>query len=69
MARAFLSLSTELTEAFSAAQDDLQVRSLLLKVEGESIILKSVQNCLGEGAGADFNGATTDILSGTFESQ
>lgn len=63
MARAFLSLSTELTEAFSSAQDDLQVRSLLLRIEGESINLSSVQNCLG-GAREDFDGAMTDMLSG-----
>lgn len=63
MARAFLTLSTELTEAFSAAQDDLEIRALVLNIEDESINLKSLQN-LGGNAASDFNGAMTDSLSG-----
>ena len=63
MARAFLTLSTELTEAFSAAQDDLQIRALVLSIEEETINLKSVQNVGGDGA-TDFDGAMTESLSG-----
>jgi hypothetical protein len=63
MARAFLSLSTELTEAFSSAQDDLQVRALVLNIEEEAITLKSVQNIVGDCA-ADFD-ILRDSLSGT----
>lgn len=61
MARAFLSLSTELTEAFSAAQDDLQIRALVLSIEEETINLKSLLN-VGGGSSADFDGALTDSL-------
>lgn len=62
MARAFLSLSTELTEAFVSAQDDMQIRALVLNIEGESINLKSVQN-IGGAVADDFEGAMADALS------
>jgi len=64
MARAFLSLSTELTEAFSSAQDDLQIRALFLNIEEESINLKSQQNICSDAAG-DFDGAMAESLSST----
>lgn len=62
MARAFLSLSTELTETFSSAQDDVQIRALVLSIEGEVINLKSVQKVSGS-ASEDFDGSMSESLS------
>ena len=63
MARAFLSLSTELIESFVTAQDDLQIRALILSIEHESINLNSVLNVSGDCA-TDFNGTLADTLRG-----
>ena len=62
MARAFLSLSTELTEAFSSAQEDVLVRALFLTIEEESIQLKSIQN-VGISIEEDFDVVMAEKLS------
>lgn len=64
MARANLTISNEITEAFLQAQESRSVRILKIKIEGESMKLDGQLNAVG-GPKADFDSILRDSLNET----